>query len=167
MANLSTICGNEGRLRQYWTAGLEPRFNRSYAALGVENVLDTGFRVHREHQFRVQANGDTPGAREPGTGRNAGIREDGDRNVTAYSAFVQNRVDLGRWTVTPACALSTWTTSASTTCSTRAARRPWTSGSRASAPRSSPRAVPPCSPACTAASPLRASPTSSPPAAAP
>lgn len=100
MANLDTTCGNEGRLRQYWTAGLEPRFNRRYAAFGVENVLDTGFRIHREHQFRVQANGDTPGAREPRTGRNAGVKEDSDRNVTAYSAFVQNRVDLGRWTVT-------------------------------------------------------------------
>jgi Fe(3+) dicitrate transport protein len=101
MTNLDTTCGNEGRLRQYWTAGLEPRFNRLYEAFGVENVLDTGFRIHREHQYRVQANGDTPGARSPGTGPNAGIKEDSDRNVMAYSAFVQNRVDLGRWTVTP------------------------------------------------------------------
>ncbi len=50
---------------------------------GVENVTDAGFRLHHEHQYRVQANGDTPDARKPGTGRNAGIKEDSDRNVTA------------------------------------------------------------------------------------
>ncbi len=101
MANLNTTCGNEGRLRQYWTAGLEPRVEISHEMFGVENVTDAGLRYHQEHQFRVQANGDTPDARKPGTGRNAGIKEDSDRDVTAWSGFVQNRFDLGRWTVTP------------------------------------------------------------------
>jgi Fe(3+) dicitrate transport protein len=101
MANLNTTCGNEGRLRQYWTAGLEPRVQVNYEMFGVENVTDAGLRYHQEHQFRVQANGDTPDARKPGTGRNAGIKEDSDRDVTAWSGFVQNRFDLGRWTVTP------------------------------------------------------------------
>ena len=58
-------------------------------------------RYHYEDQYRVQANGDRPNSRAPGTGRNAGIKEDSDRNVTAISAFVQNRFDFGRWTVTP------------------------------------------------------------------
>jgi len=101
MANLNTSCGNEGRLRQYWTAGLEPRVQVNHRMFGVENVTDAGLRYHQENQFRVQANGDTPGARQPGTSRNAGIREDSDRDVTAWSGFVQNRFDLGRWTVTP------------------------------------------------------------------
>jgi Fe(3+) dicitrate transport protein len=101
MANLNATCGNEGRLRQYWTAGVEPRAEFTHALFGVENVTDAGFRYHQEHQYRVQANGDTPDARSPGTGRNAGIREDSDRDVTAWSGFVQNRFDLDRWTVTP------------------------------------------------------------------
>ena len=101
LANLDTTCGNEGRLRQYWTAGIEPRLNLEHTLFGVENVLDTGLRYHQEQQFRVQANGDTPDARQPGTGRNGGIKEDSDREVTAWSGFVQNRFDLGRWTVTP------------------------------------------------------------------
>ncbi len=101
MANLNAGCGNEGRLRQYWTAGIEPRVEVNHEMFGVRNVTDAGFRLHQEHQYRVQANGDTPGARRAGTGRNAGIREDSDRDVNAWSGFAQNRFDLGRWTVTP------------------------------------------------------------------
>ena len=101
MANLYTKCGNEGRLRQYWTAGLEPRVAVEHGLFGFDNVTDAGIRYHVEDQFRVQANGDSPASREPGTGRNAGIREDSDRSVEAMSAFVQNRFDFGRWTVTP------------------------------------------------------------------
>lgn len=101
MANLSATCGNEGRLRQYWTAGVEPRVSVQHGLFGVDNVLDAGLRYHHEDQYRVQANGDLPTSRRPGTGPNAGIREDSDRNVVAASAFVQNRFDLGRWSVTP------------------------------------------------------------------
>ena len=101
MSNLYTTCGNEGRLRQYWTAGLEPRVAVEHGLFGVDNVTEAGLRYHVEDQYRIQANGDTPNSREPGTGRNAGIREDSDRSVEAASAFVQNRFDFGRWTVTP------------------------------------------------------------------
>jgi Fe(3+) dicitrate transport protein len=101
MANLDTTCGNEGRLRQYWTAGVEPRVSVQHGLLGVDSVTEAGARLHHEDQNRVQANGDRPDSREPGTGPNAGIKEDSDRSVTAYSAFVQNRFDFGRWTVTP------------------------------------------------------------------
>jgi Fe(3+) dicitrate transport protein len=75
--------------------------NFVHTLFGFENVADAGIRYHQEHQYRMQANGDTPRARDPGTGRNAGIRENSDRDVTAWSGFVQNRLDLGRWTVTP------------------------------------------------------------------
>jgi Fe(3+) dicitrate transport protein len=101
MANLNATCGNEGRLRDYWTAGLEPRVSVQHGLFGVDNVTEAGLRYHAEDQSRIQANGDTPNARRAGTGRNAGIKEDSDRTVTAYSGFVQNRFDFGRWTVTP------------------------------------------------------------------
>ena len=101
MSNLYTTCGNEGRLRQYWTAGLEPRMTAEHGLFGVDNVTEAGLRYQVEDQFRVQANGDGPTSRDPGTGRNAGIREDSDRAVEALSAFVQNRFDFGRWTITP------------------------------------------------------------------
>ena len=101
MANLYETCGNEGRLRQYWTAGLEPRVSVEHGLFGVDNVAEAGMRYHVEDQYRIQANGDLPNSREPGTGRNAGIKEDSDRSVDALSAFAQNRFDFGRWTVTP------------------------------------------------------------------
>jgi Fe(3+) dicitrate transport protein len=101
MANLDTACGNEGRVRQYWTAGIEPRVTVEHGLLGVDNLTEAGLRYHLEDQYRVQANGDFPDSREPGTGPNAGIREDSDRTVEAMSAFVQNRFDFGRWTLTP------------------------------------------------------------------
>ena len=101
MDNLYTTCGNEGRLRSYWTAGLEPRINMRHGLFGVANVLDAGLRLHREDQSRIQANGDTPTSRSPGTGPNAGIREDSDREVEAISAFVQNQFAFGDWSVTP------------------------------------------------------------------
>jgi Fe(3+) dicitrate transport protein len=101
MANLDTTCGNEGRVRQFWTAGLEPRVTVEHGLFGVDNVTEAGARYHEEDQYRVQANGDRPDSREPGTGPNAGIKEDSDRRVKAASAFVQNRFDFGRWTVTP------------------------------------------------------------------
>ena len=101
MENLDTTCGNEGRVRQFWTAGLEPRVSVEHGLFGLDNVTEAGVRYHHEDQYRIQANGDRPDSRDPGTGRNAGMKEDSDRNVTAMSAFVQNRFDLGRWTVTP------------------------------------------------------------------
>jgi Fe(3+) dicitrate transport protein len=99
--NLNTTCGNEGRLRNYWTAGIEPRATISHDLFGVESITDAGLRYHQEHQQRIQANGDTPDARHPGTGPNAGIKEDSTREVTAWSGYVQNRFDLDRWTITP------------------------------------------------------------------
>jgi Fe(3+) dicitrate transport protein len=101
MANLYGSCGNEGRLREYWTVGVEPRVTVEHELFGVDNVLEGGLRYHHEDQFRIQANGDTPRSRRAGTGVNAGIREDSDRTVEATSAFVQNQFDFGRWTVTP------------------------------------------------------------------
>ena len=101
MANLNTTCGNEGRVRQFWTAGIEPRVAVEHAWLGTSGLLEAGMRLHHEDQYRVQANGDFPNSRKPGTGRNAGIREDSDRTVEAVSGFVQNRFEFGRVAVTP------------------------------------------------------------------
>lgn len=100
LANLSATCGNEGRMRQYWTAGLEPRLT-TRLPIGIANQTVLGARLHFEDQYRVQANGDTPTARTPGTGPNAGIREDNTRDVEALAAFWQTRFDLGRMTLVP------------------------------------------------------------------
>jgi Fe(3+) dicitrate transport protein len=95
MANLNTTCGNEGRLRQYYTYGVEPRMRMHHRALGVESETDLGVRVHFERQDRRQENGDTP------TARSGRLEESNLRLNQAYSTFVQNRFFFGSWTVTP------------------------------------------------------------------
>jgi Fe(3+) dicitrate transport protein len=103
VVNLSTTCGNQGRLREYGVAGLESRLRLDGSTLGVTHQLDAGIRVHRESQDRLQVNGGFPAARTPGPSGdiNAGIVEDNLRRNSAYAAFAQEHILLGSWTVTP------------------------------------------------------------------
>ncbi|HYE48204.1 MAG TPA: TonB-dependent siderophore receptor [Azospirillaceae bacterium] len=101
MANLDTTCGNEGRLREYVAFGVEPRLSASYRTGAFDGDFLAGVRAHYEDQDRLQVNGDTPTARSAGTTANGGVREDNERKVDAYSAFVQNRFDFGRFALTP------------------------------------------------------------------
>jgi Fe(3+) dicitrate transport protein len=95
MANLDTTCGNEGRLRDYDHLGVEPRLRFGHRLFGVASEAEVGVRAHFEVQERRQENGDTPTSR-------AGRRvEDNRRENQAYSAFVQNRLLAGRFTITP------------------------------------------------------------------
>jgi len=95
MANLNTTCGNQGRLRRYYFAGLEPRLSITHGLFGVRNETETGFRMHFENQARVQKNGDRPDARD------GVIVENNGRRNQAYSGFIQNRFLIGNLTVTP------------------------------------------------------------------
>jgi Fe(3+) dicitrate transport protein len=95
MANLNTTCGNEGRLRQYYTWGAEPRLRMHHRIFGVDSETELGARLHFERQDRRQENGDTPTAR-------AGVLAESNlRTNQAYSTFAQNRFLLGGWTITP------------------------------------------------------------------
>ena len=102
MANLATTCGNEGRLREYVVAGIEPRL--AWQRLGARHLLqlDAGVRLHHEVQERQQVNGSTPRARTVGAAgnANAGVVEDNRRTTLAHAAFVQARVVTGALTVT-------------------------------------------------------------------
>jgi Fe(3+) dicitrate transport protein len=101
MENLDTTCGNEGRLRQYFTGGVEPRLRLSHRVFGVRSETDLGVRVHLERQHRRQENGDTP------TARSGLLVEHNLRHNQAYSPFVQNRFLIGNWTITPGVRSST------------------------------------------------------------
>jgi Fe(3+) dicitrate transport protein len=93
--NVDACNSVQGRLRDYYTWGFEPRLHAAYDFLGIPSEVDLGFRAHYEEQFRVQENGSSPTAR-------GGTRtEDNERFADAYAGFIQNRFILGRWTVTP------------------------------------------------------------------
>ncbi|HXG28974.1 MAG TPA: TonB-dependent receptor [Nevskiales bacterium] len=85
----------QGRLRDYYTYGVEPRYRLMHKTFGLDNELQLGVRAHFENQDRIQKNGTSPTA-EDGT-----VVEDNERKTDAYSAFVQNRFDFGRLAVTP------------------------------------------------------------------
>ncbi len=95
MANLSTTCGNEGRLRQYYTFGVEPRLRVHHRTFGITSEADFGVRVHFEQQDRRQENGATP------TARSGELVENNLRRNQAYSTFALNRFLFGNWTLTP------------------------------------------------------------------
>ena len=100
MANLLTSCGNEGRLRAYDTWGVESRLSLAHAgAVGGETEI--GIRFHEERQRRQQWNGDTPTARSPGVGVNAGVRENNERDASAFAAFIQSRIEFGNFALIP------------------------------------------------------------------
>lgn len=85
----------QGRLRDYYTYGVEPRLRLTHALLGLDNELTLGLRAHRETQDRVQRNGTSP------TARDGSVSERNKRETEAYAAFVQNRFGFGRLAVTP------------------------------------------------------------------
>lgn len=85
LIDLNTTCGNEGRLRDYKTFGIEPRFNANFDLGQVRNNFNVGFRFHGERQFRIQKNGTTP------TARAGVIVEDNRRETNALSGFLQNK----------------------------------------------------------------------------
>ena len=95
MQNLNTTCGNQGRLRRYIFAGVEPRLQVTKRLFGRRNELAVGFRGHFEDQERQQKNGDRP------TSRDGLVVENNERRNQAYSGFVQNRFFFGNFTVTP------------------------------------------------------------------
>ena len=101
LANLGTTCGNEGRLRQYATAGVETRWTQPLRIAALEGSLEAGARHHLERQYRVQVNGDTARARVAGTSVNGGLRENNEREVSAWSGYVAANLGQGRWRVTP------------------------------------------------------------------
>jgi Fe(3+) dicitrate transport protein len=94
VAELNTLCGNEGRLRNYDSFGIDPRLRLSNRRMGE---TDLGFRYHTETQNRIQQNNDTFGP----NGRTGVTVEDNQRKNQAYSGYVQHRFLLGRFAITP------------------------------------------------------------------
>jgi len=81
----------QGRLRSYYQLGVEPRLKVPYS----QGEFQAGLKMHYEEQDRQQKNGTSPTARD-GT-----LVENSLRETTAYSAFLANRFDFGKVSVTP------------------------------------------------------------------
>ncbi len=95
LAALNTTCGNEGRLRDYLTQGVETRLTTNFNFGSVANELVVGFRIHGEDQERIQRNGDLP------TSRDGTIAENNERKAFAQSGFIQHRFTWKNLALTP------------------------------------------------------------------
>lgn len=84
-----------GRLRNYETWGVAPTVHAEYTLGSINNTLDAGFRAHFESQYRQTQDGNSAVAR---TGK---VVENNRRYAQAYSGFIQNRLSLGDWSMTP------------------------------------------------------------------
>jgi Fe(3+) dicitrate transport protein len=93
LAQLNTVCGNQGRLRNYDAFGVDPRLKISSRA----GETDIGFRYHRETQNRIQQNNNTGGP----NGRSGVTVEDNLRKNDAVSGYIQHRFLLGKFAITP------------------------------------------------------------------
>jgi Fe(3+) dicitrate transport protein len=85
----------QGRLRDYYSYGVEPRLHLNWNGFGMGNELDVGVRAHFESQERLQINGTSP------TARTGTVAEDNLRETSAYSAFVMNKFVFGALSIAP------------------------------------------------------------------
>lgn len=86
----------QGRLREYYLYGIDERMTAGYAITEkIGNELQAGFRFHKEGQERLQVN-------EAFVTGGRTIVENNERYAFAGSGFVQDRVQFGKLSVTPA-----------------------------------------------------------------
>jgi Fe(3+) dicitrate transport protein len=86
----------QGRLRDYYIYGLDERATLGYALTDtIANQLKAGFRVHQEGQDRRQVN-------ELFVTGGSTLAELNERDAFALSYFLQDRIQFGKFSVTPA-----------------------------------------------------------------
>lgn len=86
-----TCLGVQGRLRTYNTYGVEPRLTVTHAF----GELELGAKAHFEDQERRQIDGTSP------TARTGALVENNERKTDAYSGFISNRFDIGKFSISP------------------------------------------------------------------
>lgn len=84
------------RYRQY---SLEPTYSRAWQGAQLSGEWSLGYRFSNEtaHEQRYQASGVMPGDTPP----LGSLQEDAHSEVQAHAAYLDNRLELGRWTLTP------------------------------------------------------------------
>lgn len=91
----NTCASTQGRLRNYYTWGVDSRFTFDRSLFGTAGSSEIGLRRHEEKQIRYQRNGTAADAR---TGT---LVENNLRIAEAVSAFATTTFDFGRLQLTP------------------------------------------------------------------
>ena len=85
----------QGRLRNYYTWGVDSRLSFGRSAFGTDGSSEVGVRWHEEKQVRYQRNGSSA------TARTGTLVENNLRTAEALSAFATTTFDFGRVQLTP------------------------------------------------------------------
>jgi Fe(3+) dicitrate transport protein len=93
--NPDTCNSVQGRLRDYYTRGIEPRLSLQHGLFNSESTLEAGLRYHTEVQERQQINGLTA------TARSGTLTEDNRREVQATSAYISNTFTWNDFSLVP------------------------------------------------------------------
>ncbi len=94
--NVDACNSRQGRLREYYSRGIEPRLTLWHGLFGAENELAFGVRFHAETQERLQVNGTSPLAVD------GPVAEANRRTTEAAAAFLENRFKWSDFTLIPA-----------------------------------------------------------------
>jgi Fe(3+) dicitrate transport protein len=90
--NVDQCASLQGRLRRYYTSGVEPRLSYQYSS---NSKLEFGVRAHQEVQERRQVNAAS------NTLRTGTVAEDNRRALQARAAFVSAEFTLGNFLISP------------------------------------------------------------------
>lgn len=85
----------QGRLRNYYTWGVDSRLSFERSAFGTDGSSEVGLRWHEEKQIRYQRNGSSA------TARTGTLVENNLRTAEALSAFATTTFDFGSVQLTP------------------------------------------------------------------
>ncbi|POF90719.1 TonB-dependent Fe(3+) dicitrate receptor FecA [Pseudomonas putida] len=84
--------------REYWVRGIETRFSQGLALGDSWHEVGVGYRYINEagHELRYQApvNGDLPNS-------SSFLGRDTRGSTEAHAIYLDDRIDIGRWTITP------------------------------------------------------------------
>jgi Fe(3+) dicitrate transport protein len=85
----------QGRLRAFYTRGVESRLSVQHGLLGADNTFDVGLRLHGEVQERLQVNAASA------NGRSGTVAEDNRREADALAAYMSNTFRWGDFSLVP------------------------------------------------------------------
>ncbi|MFZ5636157.1 MAG: TonB-dependent receptor family protein [Pseudomonadota bacterium] len=91
----NACASTQGRLRNYYTWGVDSRFSFGRSLFGTAGSSEIGLRWHEETQIRYQRNGTAADA------RTGALVENNLRTAEALSAFATTTFDFGRLQLTP------------------------------------------------------------------
>ncbi|HQY36118.1 MAG TPA: TonB-dependent receptor plug domain-containing protein [Pseudomonadota bacterium] len=85
----------QGRLREYYSRGIEPRLETWARAFGAEHAIEAGVRFHGETQQRRQVNAASP------DGSSGALVELNRRTTDAVAAYLSDRMAWGAFALQP------------------------------------------------------------------